>query len=197
MTNDLALQDYRTALYTLHKLQKSILEPMGTGTRESKEKVIRDNGGTPSRKIGLDVHGVITIEPEFLRAKAAELIEKGHEVHIMSGSRYCPGTLDQLRQYGFIEGTHFTHYFSITDHLIDSGAEVTFKDGMPQADAFLWDSAKGEYALTQGLHCLWDDSPVYGRYMPPGCWYFNFHKDTFDMQLDQVVNGTRPRIGRK
>lgn len=195
--NDLALQEYRTALHGLHKLQKSITEPMGTGTREFREKMIQYNGGTPIRKLGLDVHGVITNEAEFLSAKAAEQVAIGNESHIMSGSRYNQATVDQLRQYGFEKGVHYTHYFSITDHLIDSGAEVTFKSGLPHADAFLWDSAKGEYALTQGLHCLWDDSPVYGRYMPPCCWYFNFHKDTFDTQLDQVLKGTRPKVGRK
>jgi hypothetical protein len=149
------------------------------------------------KKLGLDVHGVITLEPEFLGVKAAEQVALGNEIHIMSGARYTESTVEQLRRYGFEKGIHYTHYFSITDHLIDTGADVSFSGGMPHAEALLWNSAKGEYALTQGIHCLWDDSPVYGRFMPEGCWYFTFHKDTFELQLDQVLNGTRPKVGRK
>lgn len=159
--------------------------------------VFREAAGDRKKRLGIDVHGVITEHPEFLAEECRKLVNAGHEIHIMTGSRFGIEMEKQLGSYGFEKGRNYTHFFSVTDHLIETGVTVTFENGLPYADAFAWNTAKGEYAYLRGLDCVWDDSPVYCRYMPEGCWYFTYSKEYFVKQVDQVVNGTRPRIGRK
>ncbi len=177
-----ALESYREELRRFSKMESSLryhATPVQSGVH----------------RIGLDFHGVITASPVFLAAQAKKLMDDGHEVHIMTGSRYDEGTDAMLGEYGFTRGVHYSHYFSITDHLISTGEEVSFRHGMPYADTLLWNSAKGEYAILNHIECLWDDSPAYGRYMPSTCWYFTFSTENFESQLHQVLNGGRPKVG--
>jgi hypothetical protein len=190
------LAAYRKSVQDMIEIQSTMMNPFGV-CKSFRDKLRVHDGLPLIKKIGLDVHGVITEHPEFLANQAKKIVEAGHQVHIMTGSRLGAKLEEQLLSYGFQKGIHYTHFFSITDHLIETGVEVTFKDGMPFADALPWNMAKGEYAILNELDCLWDDSPVYGRYMPETCWYFTYSKENFDKQLDQVLNGGRPTIGRK
>ena len=173
------LDEYRAQLIQLNSMQERLLQP--------KSHV---------KKIGLDIHGVIDRDPKFLADQARTLISCGHEVHIMTGSQVNPALVKSLKSLWFEKGKQYTSLFSVTDHLIDTGIPVEFRDGYPFADPLLWNAAKGEYALLNGLDALWDDSPAYGRYMPASCWYFTYSIDNFESQLDQVLNGGRPKIGR-
>lgn len=178
------LDSHRELLRTLRTLRKT-LEAQGA------------RGPDSLKKIGLDVHGVITETPEYLAVRAKSLVDAGHQVHIMTGTRVGPRLVDELAAYGFHKSLNYTHIFSITDHLISTGIPVDFRDDLPFADGLMWDAAKGEYATMVGLDCLWDDSPVYGHYMPADCWYFTYSAEKFEAQLSQVLHGGRPQVGRK
>jgi hypothetical protein len=182
------LLEYRRALRTFHDATCGIASPAAVKAR--------DTGMAAPKKLGIDVHGVITETPEFLSSECRKLVQAGHEVHIMTGSREDATSIEWLGEVGFKRGINYTHFFSVTDHLIRTGVKVSFENGLPFADSFAWNTAKGEYAFLTGLSCLWDDSPVYGRYMPEGTWYFTYAWERFRAQVDQVVNGTRPKIGR-
>jgi nicotinate-nucleotide adenylyltransferase len=63
---------------------------------------------------------------------------------------------------GFIEGLHYTHFFSISDYHIDLGTKMWFDDkDHPWIDEDLWNQAKGIYAHKHKLTEHWDDSPEY------------------------------------
>jgi hypothetical protein len=180
------IHNYRRTLENLHNMQAGFADLVD----------LQHSRGTPIKRVGLDIHGVITATPDFLADQAKKVVDMGHEVHIMTGSRFGAQMEEQLKGYGFVKGVNYTHFFSITDFLIEIGVEVTFKDGLPYADALAWDSAKGVYAMMKGLNCVWDDSPRYGQYMPNKCWYFTYSRENFESQMDQVLHGTRPSIGR-
>lgn len=152
---------------------------------------------SPHKVLGLDFHGVINLGHKVLQDAMAQVIEGGHEVHIMTGCHADDNLENDLLSFGFIRGSHYTHLFSIQDFLVKNCIPVSYDDkGMPHADAHYWDMAKGAYALSTGMDAVWDDSPVYGRYMPPKCWYFTYSAENLESQLKQVIEGTRPRIGR-
>ena len=147
--------------------------------------------------LGVDFHGVISEADPRLAAAMACAVEEGHQVHIMTGNRMSPELKDELARCGFIEGSNYTDFFSIQDHLDSVGEPITYDEqGLPHAAAMAWDVAKSEYALATGMAALWDDSPVYCRYMPASCWYFTYSPEKVGEQLRMVLDGTRKRIGR-
>lgn len=177
---DFLIQE-RRALYTLL-------------TRLEERKIPRKETGI--KKLGLDYHGVITEANSFLAERAKSAIQAGAEVHILTGASFTKEFQEELRGHGFEKGVHFTHFFSIQDHLRETGIPVHMRGGLPYADALAWDMAKGEYILFEGLNAIWDDSPMYGKYIPRSCVYYTFSEEQFDLQLDQVLHGGRKCIGR-
>lgn len=111
-------------------------------------------------KFGLDFHGVIDSYPEFFKELSRMLVDNGHEIHIMTGSRK-ELAMKELRGTGVI----WTHFFSITDHHESIGTEVTNdSNGNPHMPADVWNPVKAEYCKKHGIHMIIDDSPVYGKF---------------------------------
>lgn len=113
-------------------------------------------------KLGLDIHGVVTVAPAFFSWLTKIIIEAGGEVHILTGRRITPYITNKIKEYDL----HYTHLFSITDHLIATGAPILKKEDednywFPEE---IWNAVKGWYAKMYGLHILWDDSPEYASY---------------------------------
>lgn len=108
-------------------------------------------------KIGLDIHGVIDTFPERFKNLASALKKDGAEVHIVTGLKRDQ-KVDELLHSAGIE---FSHYFSIVEHLENSGVEVEWREGLPYADKHKWNSAKRDYCLAQNIDFMFDDSPIY------------------------------------
>lgn len=115
---------------------------------------------TTKLKIGIDIHGVADNYSAFFAQFTRLLVDHGHEVHIMTGSRR---SLAMKEMEGL--GLSFTHFFSITDHHEAMGTEVVNDaEGNPHMPASVWNPTKAEYAKRHGLQMVIDDSPTYGHY---------------------------------
>lgn len=148
------------------------------------------------KRFGLDFHGVIDRCPDMLSVWSKEMVSKGHEVHIVTGSRWTEELKEILKKLNFERGVSFTHFFSITDYHVDKGTDVKFnKKGFPFMDEDLWNRTKGVMASLWGLDVMWDDSPTYGRYFPFTCQYIRFSPENFMLEAKEALEG-RPCIGR-
>lgn len=52
-----------------------------------------------------DLDGTLTADPEFYRCEMHGLMERGHEVHVLTGN---PHGEQHLRQLGFVRGRDYT-----------------------------------------------------------------------------------------
>lgn len=108
-------------------------------------------------KLGLDFHGVIDTYPEYIALMSKLFVDAGHEVHIITGLKRDSGIEANLQKFGI----HYTHYFSIVEHLENTGVTVIWRDGLPYADKIYWDIAKRDYCQRENINMMIDDSPVY------------------------------------
>ncbi|MEE9214672.1 MAG: hypothetical protein V3U54_07735 [Thermodesulfobacteriota bacterium] len=75
-------------------------------------------------KLALDIHGVIDKRPKFYAALCQALVTGGIEVHILTGTHLEHGIYKELKKYGFKEGVHYTHLFSIADYHKERGTKM-------------------------------------------------------------------------
>jgi hypothetical protein len=118
-------------------------------------------------KFGFDIHGVMDKYPNLLIIMKS-LMDCGHDVHVLTGPS-IPLAIEHLQAVGAELGVHYNHLFSITDHLIECGYDVQWRD--PSNPVFAdapWDSAKAEYCAVHNICMMLDDSPVYGKYFNQG-----------------------------
>lgn len=129
-------------------------------------------------KIGLDIHGVIDASPQLfcmitqMLARENEYHNQGHEIHVMTGRVWGDDLGHDLARMGI----YWTHFFSITQSLIDQNIPLTYDlKGNPwtrDEDTWHWDRAKGLYALKHGLDMVYDDSDKYHHFFKtPYCRY--------------------------
>lgn len=113
-----------------------------------------------SKKIGLDIHGVIDSDPDFFSDLSKDLVAAGWEVHIITGPTKTKAR-KELEQYKIT----FTHFFSIEDYHIAKGTEVSYDEkGNPWMNKDHWDQTKGEYCYKMGISLHIDDSDMYQRF---------------------------------
>lgn len=111
-------------------------------------------------KLGLDIHGVIDIYPEFFSELVRTLLKGDHEIHVLTGA-----TFDKALKKLKIADVLFTHFFSITDYCTARGEQITFDTkGDPHMDKELWDGAKAEYCQRNEIDLHLDDSYTYSKY---------------------------------
>ena len=112
-------------------------------------------------KLGFDIHGVIDTFGVFQKMIDILVEHEDVEIHVLSGleEKYLEDQIGHL-----IDLDKITHFFSVTDHLVATGATVEWKDGLPWADDESWNRAKTEYCDEVGIDVLFDDSPVYAKY---------------------------------
>lgn len=124
-------------------------------------------------RLGLDIHGVLDLNPEFFVADAKRVIEAGGEVHIITGIPMSDEVLQDLLKYN--NGWRFwTHYYSIVDHLVKFDIP-RHKDekGRIWADKDEdWDPIKGWYCKEHGITRMYDDTIQYRAYMPEFTQFF-------------------------
>lgn len=194
------MQDYELELFNDHLRRRSdAVDRMLEEDRLWEEKrKSADHTKEGVKKFGLDFHGVVDRFPDSLSLWSARTVEQGHEVHIVTGSRWTKEFKDTLADLGFIKGVNFTHFFSITDYHVANGEDVEFdEEGRPWMDAKLWNRTKGHMAALCGLDVLWDDSPTYGKYFTAGCRYITFAHENFTLEAQEILEGRVCLAGRK
>lgn len=116
-------------------------------------------------KIGLDCHGVIDATPGFFSTMGELFVRNGHQVHIITGASITEKFIKYLTENKMYKGIHYTHLFSITDHLLKNNIHVTWEDSEnPWFDEKIWNSTKADYCRTHKIDMHFDDTSVYAQY---------------------------------
>ena len=115
-------------------------------------------------KIGLDLHGILNDNPVFVEMGKL-FVAAGHEVHVITGLQYKTYIKRELKGLKLKKDVHYTHFFSIADHLIEEGKLLKMDD---EDNPFFrpkdWDRAKGKYCKREQIDIHFDDSFEYGKY---------------------------------
>lgn len=112
-------------------------------------------------RVGFDIHGVLDTFEIFREMLTRYVEDPNAEVHVISGleSRHLEKEIGHL-----IDLSKVDCFFSVTDYLVEKGANVTWIDGMPWADEEEWNQAKAAYCRLKQIDLLFDDSPIYAPY---------------------------------
>lgn len=118
-------------------------------------------------KIGIDFHGVIDAQPELFATFCREIRKRGILVYIISGGpeRDVARCLEEHR-------IEYDGLWAIYDYYEAQGKVIQFDDGGFQVPTELWNKAKAEFCIREGIDFHIDDSSVYGQYfVTPYCHY--------------------------
>lgn len=119
-------------------------------------------------KIALDVHGVISKDPQFFRSLAQAVIHAEGQVHILTGKHLANGILEELEKYDFHAGVHYTHLFSISDYHQEIGTPMWGDVKNPFMDDAVWSKTKAEYCQRNQIDLCLDDTERYLPYFTTG-----------------------------
>lgn len=115
--------------------------------------------------IGIDIHGCLDTIPDTLKEIMCSLICRKNNVYIITGIPFVhvKQTLDDLLIF---KDVHYTHFFSIEEHLLKNNNKVIGYDkkGRNIFRSLDWDMAKANYCHKHKIELMLDDSNVYGRY---------------------------------
>jgi len=112
-------------------------------------------------KLGLDIHGVIDTNAAFYALLSKIAMDRGHEVHIITGSMLNATRLEYLESLGM----SWTHLFSISDYHRHLGTPMTFSDpNNPWIDRLMWDKTKSKYCHDLKISFHIDDTLRYGEH---------------------------------
>ncbi len=118
-------------------------------------------------KIGIDFHGVIDAQPELFAIFCREIRKRGISVYIISG-----GPKNDVARCLAEYHVEYDGLWAIYDYYEVRGKVLRFEDGGFQVPTELWNKAKAEFCLREGIDFHIDDSPVYGKYfVTPYCRY--------------------------
>jgi len=115
------------------------------------------------RKIGLDFHGVIDIDPEYFSKFTEVMASNCIEIHIITGAEDTPVIRKQLEDWGIKYHT----FASIVEFRRQQGEKVWYKNGLPWMNDDAWDTAKADYCYAFGIDLHIDDTLEYGRWFRP------------------------------
>jgi hypothetical protein len=112
--------------------------------------------------ISIDLHGVITKNPDFYCQLVVSMIKNGNKVYLLTGSTIYNAKCE-LEKLG-LRCNIFTGILSIPQFLEDTGVPVIYENGNPIADVLDWDTAKSKICNIYEIDIHIDDSDVYGQY---------------------------------
>lgn len=120
-----------------------------------------------NNKIGIDFHGVIDAQPELFAIFCREVRQLGILVYIISG-----GPEADVARCLHEHRVEYDGLWAIYDYYEAQGKVTRFDDGSFQVPTELWNKAKAEYCMREGIGFHIDDSSVYGKYfVTPYCHY--------------------------
>ncbi len=136
-------------------------------------------------KIGIDIHGVIDSRTHLFSALSHEMKNRGHEVHILTGSKITKEITDELNDYHIV----YDELFSILDHHEKEGVEKMWQDndGNWWVNDEVWNKTKGDYCKNNNIGFHIDDTPTYEKYFetPFGLFLPMEYELHYDMKLDK------------
>lgn len=126
-------------------------------------------------KVGLDIHGVIDLYPEFFAGLSRKLVLDGHEVHIITGQEWRK-VRHKVKKFDI----SYTHHFSIVDYHKSIGTPMhkDDKDTWWMAEK-IWVRSKGDYIHRTKIDVHFDDSYEYCNYCPDFCTFIVVPKTNF------------------
>lgn len=137
-------------------------------------------------RIGLDIHGVITRNPNFFSLLSQLIISEGNELHIITGSMLTEDKINELKGYG----VEWTHLFSISDYHKHLGTPMTFSDpDNPWIDGKAWDKTKSKYCADFKIDFHIDDTERYGEYFKTPFALYDHDNFRFDWHYMTKKNG--------
>jgi len=115
----------------------------------------------PNYKLGLDIHGVLDADPEFFAEITKTVVDKGCEVHVLTGSKDTPRLHEQLKSLGI----SYTHIFSVSSFHEQAGTKMWYTSpDDPWMEENAWNRAKGDYCKEHQINLMVDDSDRYGKF---------------------------------
>ncbi len=118
-------------------------------------------------KIGLDFHGVINKRPKFFAEFTNLALQRGYEIHIITG-----GPLTVVKEMLDKWRVRYSYIFAILDFYGTVSNVTYFENGEVKVPPQLWDTAKAEYCMLNGINMHIDDSSEYVRWFStPYCHY--------------------------
>ena len=136
------------------------------------------------KKVGIDIHGVITNYSKFFKELSRSLYNAGHEIHIVTGEPEATArpTVDEA-------DVVFTHFFSIVDYHVKNQTPSLRQDenGKYWVDDEEWNKTKGDYAQRVGLDMHFDDQAEYAEFFPKNCSFIHVPPENFNLMLDNIV----------
>ena len=112
-------------------------------------------------RIGLDVHGVITADPQFFSDFSKYCRDQGDQVFVITGSMSTPQLTKQLDGFNIYRD----QVYSITDYQLKKGTFVSFDEkGNPWIEEETWNKTKAILCKIYKVDIHIDDSFIYGKY---------------------------------
>jgi len=132
--------------------------------------------------VGLDIHGCIDLYPKYFECLSWNLINEGHEVHIITGQEWKKAE-PTVKKYHI----SYTHHFSIVDYHKSIGTKM-WKDSKNTwwMDDTLWLKSKGDYIRRAKVDIHFDDGVRYAQYMPSNCTFVLVPKNGFDKRFGEI-----------
>ncbi|RLF87564.1 hypothetical protein DRN34_01485 [Thermococci archaeon] len=120
-------------------------------------------------RLGLDLHGVITVDPSFFSGLSAFMIGEGNEVYIVTGREDGDELRAEMTENGMENdgGRLYTNVLSITTYQKAIGTPIQYLDGrksQPMMDPAVWNPTKAMLCATAGVDIMIDDSDIYEKY---------------------------------
>lgn len=142
-----------------------------------------------NKSICLDLHGIITANPEFFSMLTQSLKKDGWEIHVATGSHIKEqGIISELQKYGIA----YTHLFSISDYHRERKTEGMWYDekGDPWVSDTDWDRTKADYCMKHNIGFCIDDTARYAKYFetPFGYMSIQNHMRTPNKYLGFIID---------
>lgn len=121
------------------------------------------------KKIGIDIHGVININPIFSEL-TGYLKSIGYEIHIITGPRLNYPYRTNIESFDRVEdeldkyGITYDKLFSVLDYNVEHGSNVWKNDRGWWTDTESWNKTKGKYCEENDILFHIDDTEIYGDY---------------------------------
>jgi hypothetical protein len=132
-------------------------------------------------KIGIDIHGVINRYPKLFTKLAKRCLQKGHEIHILTGMDWASAK-EEMELFS----VPYSHYFSIVDHHQKIGTPMKKKKSGWWMAGKLWDKSKGEYCAKNGIRIHFDNDLQYAQWFPKTCSFICVPEKGFDKTLEAL-----------
>lgn len=147
-----------------------------------------------NKSLCIDLHGIITANPDFFSALTQSLIKDGWDIHVATGSHLKELKVEEdLEKYGIA----YTHLFSIADYHRNNKTEGMFYDekGDPWVSDENWDKTKATYCKENGISFCIDDTARYAKHFetPFGYMSIQMTKEKPNRYLEYIIDMFKKR----